>query len=84
MRSPGLSRVLLYLGRFSTECCHLFLAECCHVSASPGERDAGEAILEVGRFTVDELSAMIASGEICDANTLATFARLSVLGYLRP
>jgi ADP-ribose pyrophosphatase len=45
--------------------------------------DENEAISEARVFAPGELRAMIASGEICDANTLATFARLAARGLVR-
>ena len=41
-----------------------------------------EAILCVEQFTSKELSEMVASGKICDANSLAVFARLTALRLL--
>jgi len=80
-RSP-----LIPLGRyfsspgFTDECCHLFLAD--GVEQAPGLQchDANEAIHGVRSFTPDELQSAVAEGEICDANTLACFARLQAKG----
>lgn len=44
--------------------------------------DANEAITEARAFSVDELKAMIASGEVRDANTLSAFARLVAMGFV--
>jgi len=65
---------------FTDECCHLFLAD--GVEAEPGLKchDANEAIHGVRSFTPDELQRAVAEGEICDANTLACFARLQARG----
>ncbi len=40
------------------------------------------AILETRLFSATEFTAMIASGEIVDSNTLASFARLVSRGFL--
>lgn len=79
---------LLPLGRFfssvgfTDEQAHLFLAT--EVRSRPGGHapDEGEAIVECRAFTRDELRAAIACGEICDANTLALFARLVASGHI--
>lgn len=81
---------LLPLGRlysspgFSNECCHLFLAD--GVEAAPDLRrhDTNEAIHEVRHFSAHELLQAVADGEICDANTLACFARLQARGIFFP
>jgi len=65
---------------FTDEHSHLLLARPVVASARGPAHDAGEAITECRTFSRAELSAMIASGEICDANTLAAFARLTALG----
>lgn len=67
---------------FTDEHSHLFLAHPVVPHPKGHEHDPGEAITECRTFAVDELRAMIASGEICDANTLATFARLTARGLL--
>jgi hypothetical protein len=51
-------------------------------SARGPELDEHEAITECRAFTGEELRAMIASGEIRDANTLAAFARLVAMGLV--
>ena len=42
--------------------------------------DPGESITECRAFAPAEFRAMIARGEIRDANTLCAFARLAALG----
>lgn len=67
---------------FTDEHSHLLLAKPV-VPAEGGARpDAAEAITECRAFSVDELRAMIASGEVRDANTLAAFARLVAMGLV--
>ena len=44
--------------------------------------DENEAISEARAFTIGQLRAMIASGEVCDANTLAAFARMTAKGLV--
>ncbi len=46
------------------------------------EHDESEAITECRAFSHEELRAMIASGEVRDANTLAAYARLSAMRLL--
>ena len=61
---------------FTDEHSHLLLARSVVPHLHSQELDAHEAITECRTFSVDELRAMIASGEVRDANTLAAFARL--------
>jgi ADP-ribose pyrophosphatase len=61
---------------FTDEHSHLLLARPVEKVPTGPRPDAAEAITECRAFTVEELRAMIASGEIRDANTLAAFARL--------
>ena len=61
---------------FTDECCHLFLASDVVPRPEGFDHDEHEAILEVGKFSDEELAGLIASGEIVDSNTLATYARL--------
>ena len=68
---------------FTTECCHLFLASDVEPAPHLTAHDAQEAIHAVREFSPDELSEAIAAGEICDANTLATYARLLARGIFR-
>ncbi|MES2570813.1 MAG: NUDIX hydrolase [Verrucomicrobiota bacterium] len=67
---------------FTDEHSHLLLARAVVLSAKGIEHDEHEAITECRAFTVQELRAMIASGEIRDANTLAAFARLAAMDLL--
>jgi ADP-ribose pyrophosphatase len=66
---------------FTDEHSHLLLARPVVPSPQGTAHDAGEAIVEHRVFTPAEFRAMIASGEIRDANTLAAFARMVVLGW---
>jgi 8-oxo-dGTP pyrophosphatase MutT (NUDIX family) len=74
---------LIYLGHYyssqgySDETPHLFLARPVHPTGSGHQPDDSETIVESREFTLAELSSMIADSVIQDANTLATFARLS-------
>jgi ADP-ribose pyrophosphatase len=76
---------LLPLGHFfpsagiMDEHSHLFLARPVVTSPHGAAHDANEAITECREFTPEQFRAMIASGEIRDANTLATFARLTAM-----
>ena len=65
---------------FTDEHSHLLLARPVVPSARGHQHDAAEAITECRAFSREELRAMIASGEIRDANTLAAFARLVAIG----
>jgi ADP-ribose pyrophosphatase len=67
---------------FTDEHSHLLLANRVVPSPNGARPDAAESITECRAFTVAELKAMIASGEIRDANTLAAFARLVALGHI--
>ncbi len=67
---------------FTDEHSHLLLARPVvrvHGGARP---DAAEAIIECRAFSPEALRAMIASGEIRDANTLAAYARLVAMGLV--
>ena len=68
---------------FTDEHSHLLLARPVVPSPHGAKPDAAESITECRAFSVDELRGMIASGEIRDANTLAAFARLVALGYVK-
>jgi ADP-ribose diphosphatase len=68
---------------FTDEHSHLLLARPVILGALGRDPDASEAITECRTFPAGELRAMIASGEIRDANTLAAFARMVVLGIIR-
>jgi hypothetical protein len=61
---------------FTDECCHLFLARDVIPRTEGFDHDEHEAIVEVRAFSEGELTHLIASGEIVDSNTLATYARL--------
>ena len=67
---------------FTDEHSYLFLARGVVPSPHGPEHDANEAIGECRPFTVAELRRMVAENEIRDANTLSTFARLTVLGFI--
>ena len=67
---------------FTDERAELFLAEGCAPSPRGHEHDEHEAITETREVTPAELQALIASGEIFDANTLCAFARMKSLGLL--
>lgn len=67
---------------FTDEQSHLFLATEVEPRDEGHDHDEHEAIVDCRAFTLDELRAMIASGEICDANTLCLFARLAALGHI--
>jgi ADP-ribose pyrophosphatase len=67
---------------FTDEHSHLLLVRPVVPSPDGAEPDANEGILGTRTVSRDELRAMIASGEIGDANTLAAFARLTAMGLL--
>jgi ADP-ribose pyrophosphatase len=67
---------------FTDEHAHLVLARPVEPHPEGAEHDEGESILECKAFTLDEVRAMIASGEIRDANTLCAFARLVAMGLV--
>lgn len=67
---------------FTDEFCHLFLATGVVPREEGHQHDEHEAIVECRAFTLAELRSMIASGEICDANTLCLFARLVACGHI--
>jgi ADP-ribose pyrophosphatase len=67
---------------FTDEHSHLLLARPVVPSADGHRHDESEAITECRAFTREELRAMIASGEIRDANTLAAFARMVAMGLV--
>jgi ADP-ribose pyrophosphatase len=67
---------------FTDEHGHLFLARGVVPSPRGPSHDEAEAIQECREFTPAELRTMIAEGEIRDANTLSTFARMCVLGFI--
>lgn len=65
---------------FTNECCHLFLARNAESRAGLISHDEKEAIHDVKAYSPGELQEAIAEGLICDANTLAIFARLQAKG----
>jgi ADP-ribose pyrophosphatase len=67
---------------FTDEHSHLLLARPVVPAAGGAKPDAAESITDCRAFSVQEIRAMIASGEICDANTLVTFARMVALGHV--
>lgn len=68
---------------FTDEHSHLFLVRPVVPGARGHAHDESEAITECRAFPANELRAMIASGEIRDANTLCAFARMSAMGLLK-
>ncbi|HEY3898441.1 MAG TPA: NUDIX hydrolase [Chthoniobacter sp.] len=64
---------------FTDEHSHLLLARPVVPSPRGNQLDPNEAITECRAFSPEEFRAMIASGEIRDANTLAAFARMAAL-----
>jgi len=67
---------------FTDEHSHLLLARPVVPSPRGHQHDEHEAIIDCRAFSPTEFRAMIASGEIRDANTLAAFARLIALGLM--
>jgi ADP-ribose pyrophosphatase len=67
---------------FTDERGYFFLARPVRQSADGHSHDESESILDCRAFTGEELSGMIASNEIRDANTLAICARLLSRGLL--
>jgi len=80
---------VLSLGHFFPSCgftdehSHLLLVRPVTMSPEGAKPDENEAIAEARAFTPAELRSMIASGEICDANTLAAVCRLLTTGLIR-
>ena len=66
---------------FTDERGHFFLARPVE-PCSNYVRDESESILDCRAFTVHEIRRMIAENEICDANTLSLWARLSARDLL--
>lgn len=64
---------------FTDETTYLYLARGVVPSAQGVSYDQGEAILGSHTFTPAELRGMIASGELCDANSLVAYARMVAL-----
>ncbi len=79
---------LIPMGKFfsspgvTDEHTYLFCARPVVLSPKGTHYDASEAIAGARAFTPKEFRDMIACGEICDANTLSCFARLTALGLL--
>lgn len=67
---------------FTDEHSHLLLVRPVIPCADGARPDPNEGILGCRTFSRETLRAMIASGEIGDANTLAAFARLTARGLL--
>lgn len=67
---------------FTDEQAHLFLATGVVPRDEGHAHDEHEAIVECRAFPPGELREWIATGKICDANTLSLFARLAALGHL--
>lgn len=61
---------------------HLFAARPVIRSPHGSAHDEHEAITECREFTAAGFRKMIASGEICDANTLSAFARMCAMGII--
>ena len=67
---------------FTDEHSHLLLARPVVPAVSGAKPDAAESITECRAFSDEEFRAMIASGEIRDANTLCAFARMVAMGLM--
>ena len=67
---------------FTDEHSHLVLARPVVPAAGGAKPEAAESITECRSFSTDEFRAMIASGEIRDANTLSAFARMIAMGLV--
>ena len=67
---------------FTDEHSHLVLARPVVPAAGGAKPDAAESITECRAFSTDEFRAMIASGDIRDANTLSAFARMVAMRLL--
>ena len=61
---------------YSSQGCHLFVAT--DLRAGTTEREATESDMITAGFSVPELRAMIAKGEIKDATTIAAFGYLTI------
>jgi ADP-ribose pyrophosphatase len=68
---------------FTDEHSHLLLARPVVPASGGAKPDAAESITDCRAFSVEEIRAMIASGEICDANTLVAFARMVATGSVK-
>ena len=67
---------------FTDERGYFFLARPVQQCKEGPARDEGESILDCREFTVEQIRSMIAANEICDANTLSIYAKLSACGLL--
>jgi len=67
---------------FTDEHSHLFLARPVIPSRDGQSPDEHEAITGCRAFSPGEFRAMIAGGEIRDANTLSAYARMCALGFI--
>jgi ADP-ribose pyrophosphatase len=67
---------------FTDEHSHMFLARPVVPMPRGNKPDESEAITECRAFAREQIRAMIASGEICDANTLAAYARMCAMGIV--
>ena len=67
---------------FTDERGYFFLARPVQQCKEGPARDEGESILDCREFTVEQIRSMIAANEICDANTLSIYAKLSARGLL--
>jgi len=67
---------------FTDEHSHLVLARPVVPAEGGAKPDAAESITECRAFSTEEFRAMIASGEIRDANTLSAFARMVAMRLL--
>jgi ADP-ribose pyrophosphatase len=67
---------------FTDERAYFFLARPVQQCKEGPARDEGESILDCREFTLEQIRSMIAENEICDANTLSIYAKLSARGLL--
>jgi ADP-ribose pyrophosphatase len=67
---------------FTDEHSHLLLANPVIPVAGGAKPEAAESITECRAFSAQQIRTMIASGEICDANTLVTFARMVAMALI--
>lgn len=68
---------------FTDEHSHLLLVRPVVPAAGGAKPDAAESITDCRAFSAQEIRAMIASGEICDANTLVAVARMVAMRVVR-
>jgi 8-oxo-dGTP pyrophosphatase MutT (NUDIX family) len=67
---------------FTDEHAHLVLARPVEPHPEGADHDEAESITACKAFTAAEIRSMIATGEIRDANTLCTFARLTAMDLI--